>query len=56
MPQTRLPKNLPGQALWEDTVLDESLLPGGHTQFPGPARTGSRESGLRKDERDRGDD
>ncbi len=32
--KTRLPKNMRDQALWEeDTVLDEPLVPGGHTQF-----------------------
>ncbi|HEX4094788.1 MAG TPA: amidohydrolase family protein, partial [Trebonia sp.] len=32
--KTRLPKNMRDQALWEeDTILDEPLVPGGHTQF-----------------------
>lgn len=32
--KTRLPKNMRDQALWEEeTVLDEPLVPGGHTQF-----------------------
>jgi len=32
--KTRLPKNMRDQALWEeDTILDEPLVPGGHTEF-----------------------
>src|SRR5579862_5339363 len=32
--KTRLPKNMRDQALWEeDTILEEPLVPGGHTQF-----------------------
>src|SRR5580698_11175514 len=32
--RTRLPKNMRDQALWEEeTILDEPLVPGGHTQF-----------------------
>ena len=33
--KTRLPKNMRDQALWEeDTILDEPLVPGGHTRVP----------------------
>ena len=32
--KTRLPMNMRDQALWEeDTILDEPLVPGGHTEF-----------------------
>lgn len=32
--KTRLPKNMRDQALWEeDTILEDPLVPGGHTQF-----------------------
>ena len=32
--KTRLPRNMRDRALWEeDTILDEPLVPGGHTEF-----------------------
>ena len=39
----RLPKNMRDQALWEeDTILDEPLVPGGHTSSARCTRPGMR--------------
>ena len=40
--ETRLPKNMPDQALWEDTILDEPLVPGATPSSAPYARRGTR--------------
>ena len=41
--KTRLPKNMRDQALWEeDTILEDPLVPGGHTQFRTVHTAGTR--------------